>query len=248
MAKNKRMLKEELLAFESNGNGNGHMNGHEDRPARKPNRLTPAPQRADIDTPLKADAFDQSDEAKMEKIEEHFAAIMDILGLDLTDDSLQDTPRRVAKMYVQEIFSGLNPGNKPAVSLFENKYRYKQMLVERDIKVHSFCEHHFLPIYGKAHVAYMANGQVIGLSKLNRIVEYYARRPQVQERLTIQIAEELKRVLKTDDVAVYIEARHMCVQARGIQHEDSVTTTSEYSGKFLNENVRREFLDSIRNR
>ena len=240
------MLKDNLIAFESNGNG--HSNGDHNHSVNGTNGSAPRQKQADIATPMKQDAFDLSDEEKMNEIEGHFAAIMDILGLDLNDDSLRGTPRRVAKMYVREIFSGLNPEAKPSISLFDNKYRYKQMLVERDIKVHSFCEHHFLPIYGKAHVAYMANGQVIGLSKLNRIVEYYARRPQVQERLTIQIAEELKQVLGTEDVAVLIEARHMCVQARGIQHEDCVTTTSEYSGKFLNENIRREFLDSIRTR
>lgn len=201
---------------------------------------------ASIETPMRPDAFDLSDAEKMTIIEGHFREIMDTLGLDLTDDSLQDTPKRVAKMFVKEIFSGLNPAAKPSISLFDNKYRYRQMLVERNIKVHSFCEHHFLPIYGKAHVAYMANGKVIGLSKLNRIVEYYARRPQVQERLTIQIAEELKRILGTEDVAVVIEAYHMCVQARGIQHEASITTTSEFSGKFLNENTRQEFMQTIR--
>ncbi|RME97004.1 MAG: GTP cyclohydrolase I FolE [Bacteroidetes bacterium] len=201
---------------------------------------------ASIETPMRPDAFELTDAEKMAIIERHFREIMHTLGLDLTDDSLQDTPKRVAKMFVKEIFSGLNPAAKPSVSLFENKYAYRQMLVERDIKLHSFCEHHFLPIYGKAHVAYMANGKVIGLSKLNRIVEYYARRPQVQERLTIQIAEELKRVLGTEDVAVVVEAYHMCVQARGIQHEASITTTSELSGKFLNENVRREFMQTIR--
>ena len=149
-----------------------------------------------IDTPLKDDAFDLSDKDKIEKIEGHFREIMDIIGLDLTDDSLNGTPKRVAKMFVKEIFSGLNPKNKPSISLFENKFQYKEMLVEKGIKVHSFCEHHFLPIYGQAHVAYIANGQVIGLSKLNRIVEFFARRPQVQERLTVQIAEELKKVLQ----------------------------------------------------
>jgi GTP cyclohydrolase IA len=187
-----------------------------------------------------------SDAEKMLQIEDKFRDIMDILGLDLTDDSLKDTPKRVAKMFVQEIFSGLNPENKPAVSLFDNKYEYRQMLVERDIKLHSFCEHHFLPIYGKAHIGYFANGKVIGLSKLNRIVEYFSRRPQVQERLTMQIAAELKRVLKTNDVAVYIDAYHMCVQARGVQHESSSTVTSDFSGKFLEENTRREFLQAIK--
>ncbi len=198
------------------------------------------------DTPLKPDAFAISDEEKMQKISNHFAEIMDILGLDLEDDSLSGTPRRVAKMFVKEIFQGLNPKNKPSISLFENKFRYRQMLVERDITVKSFCEHHFLPIYGKAHIAYIANGKVVGLSKLNRTVVYYARRPQVQERLTMQIAADLKKILKTDDVAVYIDAKHMCVQARGIEHENCSTITTEYSGMFLNENVRAEFLQAIR--
>lgn len=201
---------------------------------------------ASIDTPLKPDAFDLSDEEKISKIETHFREIMDIIGLDLKDDSLKGTPRRVAKMYVQEIFNGLNPANKPAISLFENKFQYKEMLVEKGIKLHSFCEHHFLPIYGQAHVAYMANGKVIGLSKLNRIVEHYARRPQVQERLTIQIAEEMKKVLRTEDVAVYIEAKHMCVQMRGIKHNDCVTISSSYGGVFNKERVRNEFLQAIK--
>jgi GTP cyclohydrolase I len=199
-----------------------------------------------IDTPLKPDAFDLSDEDKMKKIEGHFREIMDTIGLDLTDDSLNGTPRRVAKMFIKEIFSGLNPENKPAISLFENKFQYKEMLVEKGIQVHSFCEHHFLPIYGKAHIAYIANGKVIGLSKLNRIVEFFAKRPQVQERLTVQIADELKKVLNTEDVAVYIEAKHMCVQMRGIEHIDCVTITSEYGGAFKKESVRNEFLQAIR--
>ena len=198
------------------------------------------------DTPMRPDAFDTSDESKMEQIESHFREIMDIMGLDLTDDSLRGTPRRVAKMFVKEIFAGLNPDNKPSISLFENKFGYRQMLVERDIRVQSFCEHHFLPIYGKAHVAYIANGNVIGLSKINRIVDYFSRRPQVQERLTIQIANELKKVLGTEDVAVYIDAKHMCVQARGIEHQASSTVTTEYSGQFLNENTREEFLQAIK--
>ncbi len=196
-------------------------------------------------TPIREDAFEMSDEDKMDKIEAHFKSIMDIIGLDLEDDSLQGTPRRVAKMFIKEIFAGLKPDNKPSTTLFENNYGYRQMLVEKNIKVHSTCEHHFLPIYGRAHVAYIPNGKVIGLSKLNRIVEYYAKRPQVQERLTIQIANELKNMLGTNDVAVYIDARHMCVQSRGIQHEDSSTVTTEYSGKFLNENVRNEFLRAL---
>jgi len=196
-------------------------------------------------TPMRDDAFDLTSEEKINKIEGHFEEIMNILGLDLNDDSLRGTPRRVAKMYVNEIFGGLNPENKPAVTLFENSYHYRQMLVEKGIKVQSTCEHHFLPIFGKAHVAYIPNGKVVGLSKLNRIVEYYSSRPQVQERLTIQIANELKQTLNTEDVAVYIDAKHMCVQARGIKHMNCSTVTAEYSGKFLNENIRSEFLNII---
>jgi GTP cyclohydrolase I len=167
---------------------------------------------------------------------------METLGLDLTDDSLKGTPGRVAKMYVQEVFSGLNPKNKPKIALFENKYQYNEMLVEKNITVQSFCEHHFVPIVGVAHVAYRSNGNVIGLSKINRIVQYYAKRPQVQERLTVQIAEELQRVLKTDDVAVIIDARHMCVSLRGVEDHSSSTVTSAYHGVFKNQEVRNEFF------
>jgi len=196
-------------------------------------------------TPLREDAFTLDDESKIKKIEWHFQEIMAILGLDLTDDSLKNTPLRVARMYVNEIFSGLNPKNKPQVTLFENKYSYNQMLVEKDIKVNSYCEHHFVPILGKAHVAYFSNGHVIGLSKINRIVDHFAKRPQVQERLTEQIAEELMQVLKTDDVAVLVEAEHMCVSIRGIKDHGSSTTTSSYHGKFLDKDFRNEFLTYI---
>jgi len=198
------------------------------------------------DTPMRQDAFERSDEEKMEIISQHFRQIMETLGLDLTDDSLNGTPKRVAKMFVKEIFGGLNPTSKPSISLFDNKFGYRQMLVEKGIQVQSFCEHHFLPIYGKCHIAYIANGQVIGLSKLNRIVEHFARRPQVQERLTVQIAEELKKALNSDDVAVYIDAKHMCVEMRGIKHTQCSTVTTEYSGRFLNESVRAEFLNIIK--
>ena len=225
----------------NNGNHNGFHNGHVlDHDLGEQHVAT------SLETPLKENAFDVSDKQKMDAIAGHFRQIMDIMGLDLRDDSLNGTPRRVAKMFVQEIFKGLNPANKPEVSLFENKFQYRQMLVEKQIKVQSFCEHHFLPIYGHAHVAYIANGQVIGLSKLNRIVDYFARRPQVQERLTVQIAQELREVLQTEDVAVYIEAKHMCVQARGIEHDDSITITSEYSGAFEQDSVRNEFLQAIK--
>jgi GTP cyclohydrolase I len=195
-----------------------------------------------FETPLREDAFEMDDELKMELIEKHFREIMYILGLDLSDDSLSGTPRRVAKMFVKEIFSGLNPKNKPQVTLFENKYRYNEMLVEKDITFYSFCEHHFVPIWGKAHVAYISSGKVIGLSKLNRIVQYYARRPQVQERMTVQIAKELKEVLETEDVAVLLDAKHMCVAARGVQDTTSSTVTAYYGGRFKNEATKQEFL------
>lgn len=198
------------------------------------------------DTPLREDAFEMDDELKMELIEKHFREIMHVLGLDLTDDSLKGTPKRVAKMYIKEIFSGLDPKNKPVVKLFENKYKYNEMLVEKDITFHSNCEHHFVPIIGKAHVAYISNGTVIGLSKINRIVQYFAKRPQVQERLTMQIGNELKEMLGTEDVAIIIDAHHMCVSSRGIQDVNSATVTSFYSGKFeKDEASRTEFMKYI---
>ncbi len=195
-----------------------------------------------VETPLRGDAFKLNDDEKIELIAGHFEKIMNILGLDLNDDSLRGTPYRVAKMYVKEIFSGLHPDNKPEAKLFDNKYRYREMLVEKDITFYSNCEHHFVPIIGKAHIAYISNGSVIGLSKLNRIVQYFAKRPQVQERLTLQIANELKTVLKSQDVAVLIDAAHLCVSSRGVQDINSRTITSEYSGKFRNETTRGEFL------
>jgi len=185
-----------------------------------------------LETPMKKDAFKLSDGDKKKKIAVLFEEIMDVLGLDLTDDSLKGTPERVAKMYIDEIFSGLNPKNKPKVALFDNKYQYNQMLVEKDITFYSNCEHHFVPIIGKAHISYISSGKVIGLSKLNRIVQYYAKRPQVQERLTNQIAEELKGVLGTEDVAVIIDAKHLCVSSRGIKDDTSATVTAFYGGTF----------------
>ena len=185
-----------------------------------------------IGAPMKSDAFKLSDTEKKQRIALLFEEIMDVMGLDLTDDSLKGTPERVAKMYIDEIFSGLNPANKPKIALFDNKYQYNQMLVEKNITFYSNCEHHFVPIIGKAHVAYISSGKVIGLSKLNRIVQYYAKRPQVQERLTNQIAEELKSILQTDDVAVIIDAKHLCVSSRGIKDESSATVTSFYGGQF----------------
>ncbi|AXG70618.1 GTP cyclohydrolase 1 [Kordia sp. SMS9] len=185
-----------------------------------------------LETPMRADAFEMDDEEKKQKIAYHFSEIMETLGLDLTDDSLQGTPKRVAKMYIEEIFSGLNPKNKPKVALFDNKYQYNQMLIEKNIQFYSNCEHHFVPIMGKAHVAYISSGKVIGLSKLNRIVQYYAKRPQVQERLTNQIASELCEILQTDDVAVIIDAKHLCVSSRGVKDDSSTTITSYYGGAF----------------
>ena len=185
-----------------------------------------------MDTPMKSTAFLISDEEKKERIAFHFTEIMDTLGLDLNDDSLKGTPERVAKMYIEEIFSGLDPKNKPEIALFENKYQYEQMLVEKNISFYSNCEHHFVPIIGKAHIAYISSGKVIGLSKLNRVVQYFAKRPQVQERLTNQIARELQKVLKTEDVAVIIDAKHLCVSSRGIKDDTSTTVSAYYGGVF----------------
>jgi GTP cyclohydrolase I len=201
-----------------------------------------------IETPMKSDAFLISDEEKKQKISSLFREIMDVMGLDLTDDSLKGTPDRVAKMYIDEIFSGLNPENKPKVALFDNKYQYNQMLVEKDITFYSNCEHHFVPIIGKAHLAYISSGKVIGLSKLNRIVQYYAKRPQVQERLTNQIAEELKKILQTEDIAVIIDAKHLCVSSRGIKDDTSATVTSYYGGEFNTPSKINELLNYINNK
>jgi GTP cyclohydrolase IA len=200
------------------------------------------------DTPLRPDAFELSDAEKIEKIEIHFREIMTTLGLDLNDDSLKGTPRRVAKMYVQEAFSGLNPANRPSTRLFENKYNYNQMLVEKDITFFSHCEHHFVPIYGKVHVAYFSSGKVIGLSKINRFVQYFAKRPQVQERLTVQIGKELERVLNTPDVGVVVDANHLCVASRGVSDTNSKTGTAYFAGKFTEENIKRDFLNYINTR
>ncbi len=195
-----------------------------------------------LETPMREDAFLLSDEQKILLIEDKFREIMNVLGLDLRDDSLNGTPHRVAKMFVKEIFSGLNPENLPKISVFDNKFKYGEMLVEKNINMNSTCEHHFLPIVGKAHVAYVSSGQVVGLSKINRVVDYFARRPQVQERLTVQIANELKRILKTEDVAVIIDAKHLCVSSRGIQDESSSTITAEYGGVFKDPHRKEEFL------
>jgi GTP cyclohydrolase IA len=197
-------------------------------------------------TPLRADAFELTDEEKIAAIKQDVESILKTLGMDLTDDSIKGTPNRVAKMFVKEIFGGLNPLKKPGSSTFENKYKYGEMLVEKNITIYSTCEHHLLPIVGRAHVAYISNGTVVGLSKMNRIVDYFAKRPQVQERLTIQIVQELKKVINTEDVACVIDAKHLCVNSRGIRDIESSTVTSEFGGKFKDENVRREFLDYIK--
>lgn len=196
-------------------------------------------------TPLRKDAFELSDIEKIALIKKDVTHIMETLGLDLTDDSLQGTPNRVAKMFVNEIFGGLHPDRKPKASTFSNNYKYGEMLVEKNITVYSTCEHHLLPIVGKAHVAYISSGTVIGLSKMNRIVDYYAKRPQVQERLTMQIVKELQQALNTKDVACVIDAKHLCVNSRGIRDIDSSTVTSEFGGKFKDPATRREFLGYI---
>ncbi len=197
-------------------------------------------------TPLRADAFEKTDDEKIALIKKDVESILLTLGMDLTDDSLKGTPNRVAKMFVKEIFGGLNPDKKPSSSTFENHYKYGEMLVEKNITVYSTCEHHLLPIVGRAHVAYISNGTVVGLSKMNRIVDYFSKRPQVQERLTMQIVQELKKVLNTEDVACVIDAKHLCVNSRGIRDIESSTVTSEFGGRFKEENVRREFLDYIK--
>jgi GTP cyclohydrolase I len=203
-------------------------------------------QMTSADTPLRIDAFDKSDEEKKKVIEYHFYQIMEELGLDMTDDSLRGTPHRVAKMFIDEIFSGLNPANKPKISVFDNSYQYDKMLVEADISFNSTCEHHFLPIIGKAHIGYVSSGKVIGLSKLNRIVDYYSRRPQVQERLIMQIFNELKTVLDTESVIVVMEAKHLCVSSRGIEDESSYTSTIQYGGIFNDKENRNDFFNLIR--
>jgi GTP cyclohydrolase I len=229
--------------FKLNGNG---RNGHQQCSHHGEDELGDHHIPTSMDTPMRADAFLMSEDEKIEAISKHFEQIMHVLGLDLSDDSLRGTPRRVAKMYVKEIFAGLDPENAPQPTLFDNRYQYRQMLVERNIPVRSTCEHHFQPILGVAHIAYFSKGKVIGLSKLNRVVEHFSRRPQVQERLTVQIAHALRRMLQTEDVAVYIDAQHLCVSQRGIRHEGCSTVTSDYGGKFMNEQVRNEFLASIR--
>lgn len=199
-----------------------------------------------VNTPLREDAFALDDDTKIDLIEQNFRQIMEILGLDLSDDSLQGTPRRVAKMYVKEIFSGLNPQNMPALTLFNNEYKYGEMLIERDIQFNSNCEHHFVPIVGKAHIAYISSGKVIGLSKLHRIVNHFARRPQVQERMTIQVGKALQEVLETQDVAVILDADHMCVSSRGVHDHSSSTVTSFYGGIFQNQSKRDEFVQLVK--
>ncbi|WP_067147893.1 GTP cyclohydrolase I FolE [Pseudotamlana agarivorans] len=198
-----------------------------------------------VETPLREDAFDKSDEEKIENIQHHFGKIMEELGLDLTDDSLSGTPYRFAKMYVKELFYGLNPKNKPKLSVFDNKYGYKKMLVEQNITIDSACEHHFLPITGHAHIAYLPKKKVVGLSKINRLVDYYAHRPQVQERLSMQILKDLQETLETEDVIVMISAKHLCVSSRGIKDKSSYTTTLEYGGCFEKEQFRNEFLKIV---
>lgn len=228
MTKNPKIDKATLVAFSVDEIGDNHLF-------------------TTVETPMKPDAFALTDHEKKEKIAFHFAEIMEILGLDLTDDSLKGTPQRVAKMYVDEIFCGLNPANKPKVALFDNKYQYNQMLVEKNITFYSNCEHHFVPIYGKIHVAYVSKGKVIGLSKINRIVQYFAQRPQVQERLTMQIALELQEILQTEDIAVIVDAKHLCVSSRGIKDDASATVTNYFGGVFQKSDKVNELLQLIKN-
>ena len=198
-----------------------------------------------VETPLRADAFEKTDDEKIAAIEPHFRAIMEILGMDLRDDSLRGPPLRVAKMYVKELFQGLNPANMPSMTLFENKFQYNEMLVEKNINFYTNCEHHFVPFFGKAHVAYISSGKVIGLSKLNRLVEYFSKRPQVQERLTMQVGKALHTVLQTQDVAVMMDAKHLCVSSRGVKDDSSNTITTFFGGKFQDEKTRMEFLQYV---
>ena len=199
-----------------------------------------------INNPIRKDAFKISNSDKIKLIQEKMHDILEIIGMDMNDDSLKGTPKRVAKMFVNEIFGGLNPENKPVASTFDNKFKYGEMLVEKNITLYSTCEHHLLPIVGIAHVAYISSGTVVGLSKMNRIVKYYADRPQVQERLNIQIVKELKEVLNTEDVACVIDAKHLCVNSRGIRDYNSSTVTAEFGGKFKETKYKREFLDYIK--
>lgn len=221
-------------------NGKNSLNGFTDEEIGDDHIFT------GLETPLRTDAFEISDQEKKDKIAILFEEIMNVMGLDLTDDSLKGTPNRVAKMYIDEIFSGLNPANKPKIALFDNKYQYNQMLVEKNITFYSNCEHHFVPIIGKAHVAYVSSGKVIGLSKLNRIVQYYAKRPQVQERLTNQIGKELSTILATEDVAVIIDAKHLCVSSRGVKDDTSATVTTYYGGVFNSPNKIQELQNYLK--
>ncbi len=198
-----------------------------------------------VDTPMRADAFEKTDDEKIAAIEPHFKAIMEILGMDLNDDSLRGTPQRVAKMYVKELFQGLNPANMPSMTLFENKFQYNEMLVEKNINFYTNCEHHFVPFFGNAHVAYISSGKVIGWSKLNRLVEYFSKRPQVQERLTMQIGKALQTVLQTQDVAIMMDAKHLCVSSRGVKDDSSSTITTFFGGKFKEDKTKMEFLKYI---
>ncbi len=198
-----------------------------------------------VATPMVSTAFDKTDEEKIENIQKYFQKIMEELGLDITDDSLSGTPYRFAKMYVKELFYGLNPKHKPKLSTFDNKYGYQKMLIEQQINIDSSCEHHFLPIIGEAYVAYFPEKKVIGLSKINRLVDYYAHRPQVQERLCLQILKDLQDALGTQSVIVLINAKHLCVSSRGIKDKNSFTTTLEYGGLFEEREHRNEFLNTI---
>lgn len=198
-----------------------------------------------VETPFRLPPATKGDQIR--EISRHFQAIMQVLGLDLADDSLQDTPRRLGKMYVEELFWGLSPENFPKMTAVANRMGYDEMVIEKNIIVHSCCEHHFATIDGYAHVAYIPRHKVLGLSKLNRVVEYFSRRPQIQERLTEQIYFALEHILETSDIAVMIHAKHYCVKARGVQDINSETLTSKLGGCFKDDlSSRNEFLTLVR--
>jgi GTP cyclohydrolase I len=199
-----------------------------------------------VETPTNPNSLDRKE--KIDIIEQHFTAIMNTLGLDLGDDSLVDTPKRVAKMYVNEIFWGLDYDAFPKCTTVDNKMKYDEMVVERNVNVQSNCEHHFVVIDGVATVAYIPKQKVLGLSKINRVVEYFAKRPQIQERLTEQVYHALQYILETDDIAVVVDAQHYCVKSRGVEDVGSSTVTSKLGGVFKSDpSVRLEFMNIVNN-
>lgn len=198
-----------------------------------------------LKNPLLDEAFDIDDNLKIELLTEKFKDIIKILGLDINNDSIKDTPNRIAKMYVNEVFSGLNPENKPEITVFKNEYEYNTPLMELNIPFTSFCEHHFVPIQGTANIAYIPNDFVIGLSKIHRLVDFYAKRPQVQERLTMQILQGLSSTIDTKDIGVVLKASHCCISCRGVEDIGSSTLTSIFWGKIKSDVSLKSVLLSI---